>query len=190
MCIDILKQRNEYEIVGIVDSEKPIGTIICGVKVIGHDSILQTLWNEGVTLAVNGIGSISNPVIRKKLFCKLKNIGFYLPNLIHPSATVEPSVKLGEGNQIMMGSCVGSGVVIGDNCIVNSGAIVSHDSVLSNHSHIAPGAILAGAVNVGELAVVGMGATIFIGVKVGANSLINNGVDVFKDVKANEILRA
>ncbi len=190
MCIDILRQRNEYKIVGIVDSEKPIGTLVCGVPVIGDNSMLEQLWNEGVSCAVNGVGSVAKPAIRKALFEKLKTIGFYLPNLIHPSAVVEPSVTMGQGNQIMMGACVGSSAVLGDNCIVNSGAIVSHDCKLSSHCHIAPGAILAGSVSVGEIAVIGMGVTAYIGITIGARAMVNNGIHLFRDVMPQEIVKA
>ncbi len=188
MCIDILRQRKEYEIIGIVDSVIPVNTRICGVNVIGSDSILKDLYNQGVKYAVNGIGSVSNPPVRKKLFLKLKDIGFIVPNLIHPKAVVEPSVTMGEGNQIMMGVCVGSDAQIGDNCIINSGSIVSHDSKLLNHCHIAPGSILAGQVEIGELTVVGMGVTIYIGRKIGANTIIRNGVNIFKDVKSDSVV--
>jgi len=189
MCIDILKQRKEYQIVGIVDPKKPIGTMICGVPIIGDDTILEKLWKDGVTCAVNGVGSVSDPLVRKKLYLKLKNIGFYLPNLVHPSVVVEPSVKMGEGNQIMMGACVGSDAVIGDNCIVNSGSIISHDSVLEDHSHVAPGAILAGSVLVGEAAVIGMGVTVYFGINVGKGAVINNGSNIFRNIKDNEVVK-
>ncbi|MEB0076983.1 NeuD/PglB/VioB family sugar acetyltransferase [Pseudomonas sp. CCI3.2] len=190
MCIDILLQRNEYQIVGIVDSQKAIGTIVCGIKVIGDDTILEKLWSEGVSCAVNGIGSVSNPVVRKVLYAKLKNIGYYLPNLVHPSAVIEPSVKLGEGNQVMMGACVGSDVVIGDNCIVNSGSIISHDCILESNSHVAPGAVLAGSVIVGDTAVVGMGVTVYMGVNIGRGSIINNGLNIFRNINPNEVVKS
>jgi len=190
MCIDILLQRNEYQIVGIVDSQKPAGTVICGIKVIGDDTILEKLWNDGVSCAVNGIGSISDPELRSVLFDKLKNIGFYIPNLVHPSAVVEPSVTLGEVNQVMMGACIGSDVVIGDNCIINSGSIISHDSTLGSSCHIAPGAILAGGVVVGEDAVVGMGVTVYMGVRIGKQSIINNGLNIFRNINPGEVVES
>lgn len=188
MCIDILKQRNEYEIVGIVDSQKPVGHEICGVKVIGDESALEELWHQGVGCAINGVGAVTRPGVRKEVFDRLKNIGFFIPNLVHPSAVVEPSATMGEGNQIMMGACLGSDASLGDNCIVNSGSVVSHDCRLHDHSHVAPGAILAGEVTVGEIAVVGMGATVYIGVKLGAKAMINNGINVFRDVAPGEIM--
>lgn len=190
MCIDILQLRREYEIVGILDSQKQIGSVVSGVEVIGTDDMLEQLYEEGVTCAVNGIGSVSNPGIRKLIFNKLKKLGYFLPNLIHPSAVVEPSITIGEGNQIMMGALVGSSCKIGDNCVVNSGAVVSHDSVLFDHVHIAPGAVLGGSVIVGETSLVGMGVTIYLGLKVGSGSIISNGVNIFQDVDNGSVVKA
>lgn len=189
MCIDILRERKEFEIVGIVDPAIPIGTQICGVNVIGSDDKLKELYEQGVRFAINGLGAVTNPKLRKELFLKLKEIGFFIPNIIHPRAIVEPSAKMGEGNQIMMGACVGSAVTIGNNCIINSGSIISHDSKLSSHCHITPGAILAGQVEVGELTVVGMGVTVFFGKKIGSNAVILNGKHIFADVNNGEIVK-
>lgn len=190
MCIDILKQTEEFSIVGIVDEKLPLDTEVLGIKVIGDESILEDLNSKGINLAVNGIGSVTNPNIRKKAFNKLKNMGFTLPKLIHPSAIVEPSARIGEGCQIMMGACVGSDVTVKENCIINSNSVISHDSLINSHSQISPGAILAGQVTVDELAIIGMGVTIYIGVKIGKNSVIQNGLDVFNDIDPGTILES
>ena len=183
MCIDILNITDEYEVVGVLDSLRDKGEIVSGVEVIGNNSSLEILFKKGIRRAINGVGSVLKPDVRKSLYEKLRQIGYKIPNLIHPSAVVEPSVILGEGNQIMMGACVGSDVRIVDNVIVNSGSIISHDSLLNSHSHIAPGAILAGGVTVGELSVVGMGAIIYMNVNVAAKCTIKNGEAIFKDVE-------
>jgi len=190
MCIDILRSRAEYQIIGIIDSKIKPGSSVLGIEVLGDDSFLPKLRRKGVSNAINGLGSISDPIARKKTFDSLKAHNFYVPNLIHQSAIVEPSVTMGEGNQIMMGACIGSDAKILDNCIVNSGAIVSHDSILYSHCHIAPGAILAGMVSVGELSVIGMGATVYLGVSIGQNTVINNGVNLTRDTLPGEVVKS
>lgn len=182
MCIDILQQYDDYELLGVIDNKIPIGSKICGTKVIGDDSALAELYKSGVRYAINGIGSVTNPPVRKVIFDKLKAFGFVIPNLIHPSAVIEPSVALGEGNQIMMAACIGSDAKLGNNCIVNSGSIVSHDCILHDHSHISPGAVLAGQVTVGELSVIGMGVTVYIGKYISANTVVKNGENIFSDL--------
>jgi len=187
VCIDILRQTNEYEILGIIDSKLEIGAEILGVKVIGSNDSLRSLIGLGVVYAVNGVGAVSNPKLRHKIHNELIDIGFRLPNLIHALSMIEPSSIIGEGNQIMMGAIIGSAVQIGNGCIVNSGSVISHDCILRDHCHIAPGAILAGAVEVGENAVIGMGSTIYLGLKIGKDSIVYNGVNVLKNVSQDGV---
>ncbi len=180
MCIDVLRQRNEFEILGILDARLSLGQRILDVPVIGSDQALDSVWKDGVRFAINGVGSVARPSTRTEVYERLKRAGFIVPNLIHPSAVIEPSARMGEGNQVMMGACVGSDVTLEDNVIVNSGAIVSHDCVLASHSHIAPGAILAGGVRVGSEALVGMGASIYMSVEIAAGRVVQNGSDIFQ----------
>ncbi len=182
MCIDLLRQTHEYEILGIIDDKLEVGAVIFGVQVIGGNSSLNKLVTLGVKYAVNAVGAISDPKLRAKIHTDLTDAGFFLPNLVHPLSNVELSVNMGVGNQIMMGSVVGSDVQIGDGCIVNSGAIISHDCVLRDHCHVAPGAVLAGHIDVGESAVIGMGTTVYLGLTIGREAVIFNGVNVLKNI--------
>lgn len=189
MCIDILKQMNLFEIYGIIDKDLEVGEQVLGIPVVGKDEDLSSIYNKGIRLAVNGIGAATNHSIRGKIFRKLKDIGFTLPNLIHPKAAVEPSVKMGEGNQIMANSVIGSDARIGNNCIINSGAVVSHDSVLKDNVHITPGAILAGKVVIGCDTLIGMGSTVYQNLQIGNNVTVFNGLNIIQDIKDNEVLK-
>ena len=188
MCIEILKQTRQYEIYGISDINYPDLKEVLGIPVLGDNEILPELYEQGYRKMVNGLGTVANHPLRKEMYCKYKSMGFEFPNLIHPTAMVEPSVSMGEGNQIMMGAIVGPCVKIGSNCIVNSGAIVSHDSVISDHVHIAPGAVLGGSVKVGENTLIGMGTTIYFGVKIGSNVVIHNGCNIYSDVPDGAVI--
>ena len=189
MCIEILNQTNTFKVKGIVDDNIPIGTSIFEIPVLGNEFHLNQYIKEGLSKIILGIGAVLNHDLRNKLFTTLKSKKFEIPTIIHPSAMVEPSVKLGEGNQIMQGAIIGSDVQIGDNCIINSGCIISHDAIIGNHVHIAPGAIIAGGVTIGDHTIVGMGVTIFLGLNIGENATIHNGVHVFNNVADNEVLK-
>jgi len=187
-CIDILLHNKQYEIIGILDPNFKVGDMISNIKVIGDNSSLDELVSNGLKNAINGIGSVHNPGQRKKVFDLLKSYKLNVLNVIHPSAVIEPSVEMGEGNQIMMGSMIGSNTIIKDNCLINSGSIVSHDCILKDHCHIAPGAVLAGSVQIGESSLVGMNSTVYINCKIGKNSVIYNGINVFSDIEENSII--
>jgi hypothetical protein len=47
-----------------------------------------------------------------------------LATVVHPSAIVSPSARIGEGSVIMPRAVINAGAVIGRNCIVNTGAVV------------------------------------------------------------------
>jgi len=191
MCIDIMKQMKTYEIIGIIDRNIKIGTKVMGIPVIAKDSDIdfKRLYNDGIRLIVIGIGAVKDHSMRDKVYKRLKKFGFYLPNIIHHKASIEASVIMGEGNQIMANAILGSDVIIQNNCIINSGAIVSHDSVLKNNVHIAPGAILAGGVFVGENSLIGMGSTIYLYVKIGKHVIIYNSCSITKNVPDNRIIK-
>jgi len=189
MCLEILQQTSNYEVAGFVDSALQKGTQVHCLQVIGDENELEYLFKTGITHAVIGFSALHKPAIRQRLYDKLINIGISLPNIIHKTAVVEPSVIMGSGNQIMAGAIIGSDVVISDNCILNSGCIVSHDCILSDNVHVAPGAILAGDVVVGKNSLVGMGVTVYMKVRIGENCIIYNGKNVFESLLPGAVVK-
>jgi sugar O-acyltransferase (sialic acid O-acetyltransferase NeuD family) len=189
MCIDILRQVNTYQIYGIIDDFLPLGSRVLGVPVIGRKENLTSFYDEGYHFIINGIGLVNNHSKREDIYRMLKEVGFYLPNLIHPKALVEPSVILGEGNQIMANATIGSDVKIGSNCIINAGAIVSHDTILNDNVHVTPGAILAGTVSVGKNTIIGMGVTVHYKLTIGKNVTIRNGCNIFNDIDDDLVVK-
>jgi sugar O-acyltransferase (sialic acid O-acetyltransferase NeuD family) len=190
VCIDVLRRMSTFEIAGIAASDREIGDRVLDVPVIARDTELDRLYSRGFRFAVNAIGSISNHPARSRLYSRLKECGFALPNLVHPSAVVEPSARLGEANQILANAVVGSSATIASNCIVNCAAIVCHDSFLHDNVHLAPGAILAGGVIVGPDTLIGMGVKINRNVRVGRRVVIHNGCIVNRDVRDDSVVKA
>ena len=92
--------------------------------------------------------------------------------LIHRSAVISPSAKIGTGTVIMAGAVVQAGARIGKHCIINTCASVDHDCIVGDYAHIAPGAHLCGHVEVGEGALVGVGVGIAPMCKVPSWSLV------------------
>ena len=179
-----------YHIAGIVDDGIPAGTRVLGFPVLGTRDILPVLAEKGLRLAANGVGGILDIRIRVVIFELLESYGYSFPVLRHPSATVEPSAVIGDGAQVFANAYVGSSAVLHPRCMVNTSAVVSHDCEIGVYSHIAPGALLAGLVQVGERTLVGMGVTTAIGIRIGSGVRIGNGAIILADVPDRTIIQA
>lgn len=188
IAIDIIKKIPGTYVHGVVDINYPEKKSVLGVPVIGNDADLENLYQEGYHNIFNAVGFKNKAHWRKAPYIMLKEKGFDCPNIIHPSAQIEETALMGEGNLICAGAIIGSEAVIGSNCIINAGSIISHDCIISDNCHIASGAVLAGSVIVGENTLIGQNCTIYSDVKIGKNVVIQNGCHIFKDVKDNEVV--
>ena len=180
-----------YDIVGCTDQALPVGHPVGGgISVIGNEELLESLLSEGTRYAFIGIGGVESNETRRRMFERTSAMGFILPSVIHPSAVISTGTKIGGGCHILAGATIGPRCTIGCNVIVNQGSIVCHDSSVDDHAHLTPGSILAGGVSVGSMTVVGMGATVLLGVNIGKNVLIHNGSGINSDVADNTIVDA
>ena len=93
------------------------------------------------------------------------------------------------GVQVFANAYVGAEAVLHPKCMVNTNAVVSHDCEIGAYTHIAPGALLAGHVHVGEKSLVGMGVTTAIGIKIGSGVRVGNGAILLADVPDKTITR-
>jgi sugar O-acyltransferase (sialic acid O-acetyltransferase NeuD family) len=155
---------------------------LLGVPYLGGDEVIEKYSSNEICL-VNGIGSISQPYLRRTIFKKFKNLGYRFINVIHPSSIIATDVKLGEGVQVMAGAIIQSGSEIGDNSIINTRTSVDHDCRIGQHIHLAPGAILCGNVCIEDLGHVGAGAIILQSIRVGAQVLVDAGTLVKSDIE-------
>ncbi len=183
VVIEILRLLDDYELVGLLDANADLrGTDVLGVTVLGDDSLMTELYNQGTRSFFLGLGTIGDSSARRALYETAQRVGFEAARAIHPQALVSSSAKIGDGPAVMAGVVINAGARIDDNVIVNTGAIVEHDCVIQSHAHIASGARLGGGVQVAEGAHVGMGATIRQGVRIGANAIVGAGAVVVEDV--------
>lgn len=180
MCIDILRQNNEFNIIGFIDDNVTKDDRY-GLKYLGGLNDIEFLTKKGLCNAILGIGFVGNLRKREKLYDYLIQF-LNIPSIIHNKAIIEPTAQIQKGCQIMAGAIIGSNVIIGQNCIVNSGVIVSHDSIISDSSHLTPGATLAGHVKIGKRVTIGMCSSIYIGISISDDTVISNGKTVFENV--------
>lgn len=88
------------------------------------------------------IVAIGNNRIRASLQRKLKELGYSIPTLIHPTAYVSSSAHIGEGTVVEPMAIINANACIHDGCIISVGTIVDHDAVVEEYCHVNAGAIV------------------------------------------------
>ena len=137
MC-DTLKLCNCEPVFLTDSSEDRWGESILGVPIKGDDSLIDDLDAEGFQLA-NGIASVKDTKLRRKIFESWTKKGFQFASIRHPQSVVAADAIIGHGVQIFAGAVVQPTVGLGDNVIVNTSSSIDHDCIIGPHSHIAPG---------------------------------------------------
>ena len=186
----LIRALGTYDLLGFLDDGVETGQMVLGLPVLGGAEQLETLAREGVRMAVNGIGGITDLQVRLLVFDRLRVAGFHCPAVVHPTAFIEAGADLEDGTQVFPFAYIGTEVAVGYGCIVNTSAIISHNCVLSQYVNLSPGAILAGGVWVGENTLIGMGATVNLNVQIGKSAQIGNGATVKADVPDGGIVPA
>ena len=88
------------------------------------------------------IAAIGSNHVRASLQKKLKELGYHIPTLIHPTAYVSPSAKIQEGTVVEPMAVINANVCIGEGCIISVGSIIDHDAVIEEYCHVNAGAIV------------------------------------------------
>src|SRR3989304_9434321 len=83
VLIDLIRTNNKYEIIGVLDSQLKADSTVSETPVLGGDELLNGLYKKGIKNACIGVGSIKDNGKRKMLYEKVKQLGFYVPALIH-----------------------------------------------------------------------------------------------------------
>jgi sugar O-acyltransferase (sialic acid O-acetyltransferase NeuD family) len=175
-------------VVGFLDNDPTLArSCIDGLAVLGGDAVAE-IYTVSEVLLINGVGSVAETSLRRRVYDRFSVHGFEFAILTHPSAVVAKSVEIAFGAQIMALAVLQPGAKIAENCIVNTGAVIEHDVSIGAHSHIAPGAVICGAVRVGVGCHIGTGATIIQGLSIGDGALVAAGAVVVRDVPAGVLV--
>lgn len=134
------------------------------------------------------IVGIGNNAIRANKQMQLVNAGAAVVTIIHPAATVSPHARVGSGSVVLAQAVVNTCATVGAGAIVNTGSVVEHDCEVGNFSHISPNAVLAGGVRLQEQCWVGAGASVRQLLEVGNSAVIGMGAVVTKDVSAGSVV--
>lgn len=194
-CVDILDAildvndaagRAVYEVRGFLDDDPARwGQPLAGVPVLGP---LAASADHPDAFFVNGIGSpasfwrkeaiLARTGIERERFC----------TIVHPSAVVSRTARLGAGTVVLGNVTIASNVSIGDHVFILPNAVINHDDVLGDYTSVTSGVCISGGVTVGRLCYLGTHSTIIGNVSIGDRSLVGMGSVVLESVPAGTVV--
>ena len=178
MCLEVLRAQGRFEPLGILDPDPPQPSVL-GCPVIGADDMLPILRRDGIGLCFLALGGNA---LRARKITLVRQLGFRIATIIHPSAVILASAWIGDGVAVMPRAVVGAEARVEAAAIINTGAVIEHDCIVGTAAHIAPGVTLAGAVHVGARALIGVGSSVRPSVTVGEDAVVGVGAAVVADV--------
>lgn len=180
-------RSNRWEVLGFIDSNRPIGTEVDGLPVLGGDSDLPEILDRYPhARAILGMGENAKRQRVAETIVALAP-ALIFATLIHPRATIASDVVIQPGCFIAAGATINCGSRIGAHSVINTNASVDHDCILAEYCFVAPNAALAGQVTLERGAFVGIGASVIQLKTISAGALIGAGAAVISDVPPAQI---
>lgn len=178
VIIDMAERTGQFQILGILDSFKPVGDHLMGYQILGHESLLPELAASYPGLHIHI--AIGDNDARERISHHLTRLCPDIPfaTIIDPSAIVSRAAEIGPGTCIMPGAVVNAAAIIGKLCIINSRAVLEHDGKMGDCSSLGPGAVAAGGASIGHAAAVLTGGVIKHGISLGDHSVARTGAVV------------
>ncbi len=128
--------------------------------------------------------AVGDPLVKKNLYADLKSKGGVFSQLIHPSAVIARTAKLGEGVVVCPHTFVSADATVGELCAINGNSSVGHDVKLGPFCTLSAHVDLTGWVQVDECVFFGSGARVLPKLKIGMRARIGAGSVVMRSVPA------
>jgi len=186
---DILSRSGEYTLAAWLDSDTSLrGTSVCGVPVLGDDSLLTELFSENPGRVFIGLGSMGDSSLRRKVAARALGAGMELPVIADLSALISGTSQISEGVCIFPYAIINPNCRIGRCAIINTRATVEHDCAVGEFCHLAPASVIGGGCVIGNGAHIGIGAVVREGITIGENAIVGAGAVVVSDVAPGTIV--
>ncbi len=134
--------------------------------------------------------AVGDPTTKEELFDALAELGGEFATVVHPTAVIARTAKLGRGVVVGPQSYIATHSVLHDGVCINSLTGIGHDAVVGAHTTISSQVDVTGRVSVGTRVFVGSGARILPNVTIGEDAKIGAGAVVVRNVKPSSTVFA
>ena len=156
---------------------------LTNIESLGYPKILSNTQDYQLKEEDVFFCAIGNVLHRKKVVESILNRGGKFINLIHPTANISPSVKLGIGIGIKSYCVISSDVNIDDFSFLQSAVIMGHDVKVGKYCQINSFAFFAGYVELQQCVTVNAGAKLIQNILIEEEAVVGLGSIVLNKVK-------
>lgn len=129
---------------------------------------------------------IANLNYRKQFIELFLSEGATFETIVHPTAYISPSARLGQGLVIGPMANIGPNATVGDYTLINSRCSLGHDTVIGQFNFISPNVCFSGFTSIGNSNLFGINSATIPGITVGNNNKIMAGMVLDKNVGDGE----
>lgn len=173
---DASQHDGEFRAKGLLDDDLALRDAVGGDAIIGDTHTYQVQDNDRFLI------SAGVPHVRDTLAQRLASRGAEFFTLIHPTAYVAPTARVGAGCILSPYASVGSYAELDEHVLLVMYASVAHDSRVGRYCSFSPYAAVAGGSIIGPKVFLGPNALVTPLRQVGKESKIAAGSVVYRDV--------
>jgi len=174
-----------WDLLGYLDDAPALnGATVSGLPVLGGLDHLDEHPDAAVVVC---IGNPGNYVARAKVVARLGLPADRYATLVHPTAVVPRSARLGVGTVVHATTVLTCDVTVGAHVAIMPAVVLTHDDVVGDFATFGAGVRLAGATVIETGAYIGSGALVREHLTVGAWSMVGMGSVVTRSIPTGEV---
>jgi len=174
---DMVAETPGWRVDKLVDSidRTRAGKAVAGISIVWVDDLAGC---AGSHHALGALGTTK----RRAFVERVAALGIPFATIVHPSARISASAKVGEGTLVSRGCIVAARATIGRHVLLNRGSTIGHHTTVDDYVTVGPGTHIASSVRVHTGTYIGIGTTIIDHIEIGAGSIVAAGAVVTRDV--------
>ena len=177
---DALELQLQRKIDGFIDDDLSLhNQEVIGYSILGDQ---HWLWEQARRRKVQVALGLGHAAHRRQFLLACQRYNVTILSVVHPTAIVSHSAKIGEGAVILSRANLCANVEIGAGAIIGTAATIEHDVHVGDFSLIGPNVVTGGGVRIMDYALIGLNSRLLPGITVGTNTVVGAGAVVTRDL--------
>lgn len=171
-----------FNLLGFIDENRANhGKVYNNFPVLGDFRWFEQDSTENIRV----LCAVGSPSLKEKFVRRAEELNLCFATLVHPSAVVAETARLGRGVVIGPGSVITADTVIGNHVFIHYNCTVGHDAFIGDYTTVLPGANISGNVRIGSHTCIGANSCVLQNLRLGQKSVVGAGAVVIRDVPDN-----